>query len=203
MSKGKKKPSLYDLSHEHLNPSDVEDFHKEILHGTDRSIALVGAALVDSALLRVLTIHFVEMDEKHFNAMFFKEGAPLASFSSRIRMGHALGVYDDHLMGILDIIRRVRNAFAHSLRPIDFNHPLVIEECEGLPKAKLKDKLTHSLKPLAENYVAICANIEGVLLDHGKRNVNKKISVDLMKAAPSPDISDELQLLSSQNLGDA
>jgi hypothetical protein len=53
---------------------------------------------------------------------------PLSTFSNKILMGHALRIYDENTRCNLDIVRNIRNAFAHSKRPINFDHDLVIKE---------------------------------------------------------------------------
>ena len=50
MSKGRKKPTLIDLSREPFQPEDRDAHIAEVLVGADRPSALVGCAVVDANL---------------------------------------------------------------------------------------------------------------------------------------------------------
>jgi hypothetical protein len=43
-------------------------------------------------------------------------------------MAYALGVYTDKIQHDLNVVRIIRNAFAHSKKLIDFNDPLILSE---------------------------------------------------------------------------
>ena len=63
----------------------------------------------------------------------FKARGPLATFSARIDAAHAFGLITDSERRDLDLIRQIRNAFAHvslgSLADISFNLPAVRTRC--------------------------------------------------------------------------
>jgi len=63
----------------------------------------------------------------------FKERGPLATFAARIDAAHAFGLITDSERRDLDLIRQIRNAFAHvslsSLTDISFNQPSVRIRC--------------------------------------------------------------------------
>jgi hypothetical protein len=136
-NRGQKKPSLVGLSREPLSVDDKPAARAELLEGTDRSSALVGCALVDSSLVSALTTHFVSMDETQFEELFYSRNAPLQSFSARIQVGRAIGIYGPRVGSMLDSLRKVRNVFAHSIKPLKFDHPLIEKECAKLPDTGL------------------------------------------------------------------
>ena len=74
----------------------------------DRAAAIMAAAFVEDALFRV-------MDRR-------------ASFRSMIETGFERGLYKGLIKDDLHVIRCVRNAFAHVIRPITFDTPEVIIE---------------------------------------------------------------------------
>jgi hypothetical protein len=49
-----------------------------------------------------------------------KPGGPLESFGQRITIGRALGIYGEHTEYNLDLLRLIRNSFAHAHVPITF-----------------------------------------------------------------------------------
>lgn len=174
------KMTLYDLSRETLKPEDVERFQEEILRGTDRASALVAASLVEGALIRALAAHMLIKDDEHFTELFFDRGAVLGDFASRISMGRAFGVYDDYFRDVLDVIRKVRNTFAHAVRPIDFTHELIAAQIAKIPDAPVKEGLPHSMSELRRRYVGVCSNLEVVFIDHSRR-FKTAFVVDLQK----------------------
>jgi hypothetical protein len=78
------------------------------------------------------------------------------SFSSRIRMGRAIGLYDEKLAGILDTIRIVRNGFAHSVVAVTFENELIIAECEKLPAPTMPPDPAHKWSPARDRYFSAC-----------------------------------------------
>jgi DNA-binding MltR family transcriptional regulator len=48
---------------------------------------------------------------------------PLSGFSAKIRMGFALGLYGERTFHDLELLRELRNLFAHGKLAIDFNTP--------------------------------------------------------------------------------
>jgi hypothetical protein len=57
---------------------------------------------------------------------------PLSSFSAKIELGFALGLYDDKLRHPLNMIRDVRNEFAHNMDATSFDHPDVAKLIDDL-----------------------------------------------------------------------
>src|SRR5712672_3321818 len=84
---------------------------------TDRGVGIIGAAYVDLVLLEAITSRLARRDAGLIKLLF--EG-PLQSFSSRIHLGYALGIYGGGVYADLKKIKDIRNAFAHSAEDIDF-----------------------------------------------------------------------------------
>lgn len=99
---------------------------------SDRAIALISATVLDQGLEVTLLSRFVEMDDGGERSLFSDDGAPLASFGAKIRMGHALGVYGVAARQDLTIVRQIRNTFAHSRLTISFDTPEIGEACRQL-----------------------------------------------------------------------
>src|SRR4051794_24166820 len=136
MSRGKKKPSLRDLSHSPLTASEIEEHNSELLVGSDRAVALIACANLENALVLALRARLVPMNETEVDAFFYGQTAVLPNFASQIKMEYAIGIYGHKLKKALDTIRNIRNQFAHSVRVIDFDNDLIINECLNLPDMK-------------------------------------------------------------------
>jgi DNA-binding MltR family transcriptional regulator len=63
--------------------------------------------------------------EKDGQKGLFGPNQPLSSFSAKIRMGFALKLYGELTFHDLELLRKLRNLFAHGRLAIDFNTPEV------------------------------------------------------------------------------
>lgn len=104
-----------------LRDGDLEDFSTflaEFQEETDSGAALVGAALLYLKLADALRALMVSVNA----AEAFLDGATaaLGTFSARIEAAFALGLIDDHERRECDLIRKVRNEFAHRPHGFDF-----------------------------------------------------------------------------------
>src|SRR5580704_5762255 len=69
-------------------------------------------------------------DDKRY--LFESDGGPLSSFHGKILIGFAIGMYGPATRHDLLAIKRIRNAFAHAPRSINFDTPEIISECTRL-----------------------------------------------------------------------
>jgi hypothetical protein len=94
----------------------------------DRALALVGANLVDYSLRLALLSHFAELPEKEIEAVFGMNGS-LSSFANKTQVAYALTIIDYHDKNAIDVIRAIRNAFAHTSMYVSFRTPAVVAHC--------------------------------------------------------------------------
>jgi hypothetical protein len=140
MTDGPRKPSLHELSRQ-LPSGDEYATFIDSLHEIDaRAAALVLASFIDSMLERAIDLNFLLLSRKKDNALFRDKGAPLSSFSAKIAVAHALGIFDDEYRDQLDRFRAIRNTFAHAIRPFDFNEPTIATECLKLDPRRLMNE---------------------------------------------------------------
>jgi mannitol operon repressor len=112
------------------------NFLAEFQEETDRGAALVGAALIDTRLERLLRSHLVE--SKATEELLEGGNAPLATFGSRAKISYALGLITTIEFTESDIIRRVRNEFAHGVHGLTFHNQKISALCNNL-KANTPD----------------------------------------------------------------
>jgi hypothetical protein len=106
------------------------EFLKEFQAETDRGAALVGAALIDDRLERLLRSHL--LDCKESSEILDGGYAPLGTFGARIKSAYCLGLITEAEYRECDLIRRVRNLFAHSLHGLTFRDQQVHDLCNKL-----------------------------------------------------------------------
>lgn len=104
----------------------LEDFQSE----TDRGAALVGAAMVESRLERILDKHLIQNRSSIDLLKGFS--APIATLSAKTNLCHALGLITDKECSEIIIIRKIRNTFAHTFEKIDFSNQTISDLCKNL-----------------------------------------------------------------------
>jgi len=105
-------------------------FLAELQKESDRGAALVGAALLDTRLEHLLLSHMVP--GKVANDLLLGGNAPLGTFSSRISACLALGLITSAERRDLNLIRGIRNEFAHREHGLTFDDERISGLCSSL-----------------------------------------------------------------------
>ena len=120
--KGSRKPSLHSLSR---LPINLETFFKELEGESDRACALIAAAAISDGC-DLLKLYFVKLNETDINHLFYDQGAPFGDFASQTDVSFALGLISSQERLEVNIIRKIRNTFTHTLAQIDLSHEVII-----------------------------------------------------------------------------
>ena len=104
----------------------------ETLNVSDRVAAISCAALLDDILGAVLAARFIKLGKDWQDRIFSDPSATLGTFYSKILIGYAIGVFGPMTRANLDIIRSVRNDFAHSATPLTFDEEDIAKKCRRL-----------------------------------------------------------------------
>jgi DNA-binding MltR family transcriptional regulator len=126
----------------------VKDLHRR----TQAGHALVGVSIMDNILKEALLARMVDLSNTT-TADLFEGYGPLASFSAKIDVAFALGVISKETRGQLLLIKRIRNAFAHTTDYLDFNSPAIVDICSNLPGFK-------EATDIATFYITVLKRIE-------------------------------------------
>lgn len=140
MSKGRKNP--YDLAVDKLRTLSRKRPHRNDLWATvrtarttitdDHSFVLIVGSALEQAIEIALATHFV-LDEAAIVRLFDDESnGPLSSFAAKIKIAYALGIFDKPVKDELDLIRQIRNSFAHSKETLTFSLPDISDACNEL-----------------------------------------------------------------------
>jgi hypothetical protein len=132
--RSKKQQSLKDMVAEPPDLADIMDMLAELENQHDRAAAVILAAQVENTLRAAILSRMV-LEERE-EARLFGPDMPLGTFSAKIKIGFALGVYGPETRTDLDTIREIRNAFAHARKPIKFNTPEIAAACARLRSPK-------------------------------------------------------------------
>jgi DNA-binding MltR family transcriptional regulator len=128
---------------------ELEDRGNEVLskvaaslgHESDRGCVIFGAALLNESLEQLLRASFrrAPEDVKLIDSLF--EGyAPLSTFSAKLQLAYALGILPRHLREKIELVRRIRNEFAHESGPLSFDDSRCADRLKLLFGQMLEDR---------------------------------------------------------------
>jgi hypothetical protein len=124
---------LKELSRAELNLGDLHRIEEELfgIEG-DRALVISSVAFLEGALDRLHRSRLrQDLSKEELSRIFDFEGT-LGSFSSKILMAYALNIIGPISRDNLDLLRHLRNAFAHSRRPLRFDMPEISNACDKL-----------------------------------------------------------------------
>ena len=107
------------------------EFLEEFQAESDRSCAVLGAAFLDEHLRTLLEAFFVD-DPRRIADLFDGAATPLSGFAAKTQMAYALGFLSLGEFRDLDLIRKIRNEFAHDLHGVSFATSSVALRCTEL-----------------------------------------------------------------------
>ncbi len=137
MSKKKKKPLAYEIQ----TKLGIEAFRLSLLDESDRGLVLVGAAFIEEQLEALLRAHFL-FEESLQNSTSEETGkfgkivnklfgyGPLGSFYAKADMAYSLGLIPEWEHWRIDLLRDVRNSFAHNIESSSFESQDVVKLLE-------------------------------------------------------------------------
>lgn len=94
----------------------------ELNNQSDRVATITAAAFFEDALERAIESKFVPLSKTKREKIFDGQ-APLSTFSAKIEIGYALGLYGVVARADLHKTRKIRNLFAHTAEPLEFSEP--------------------------------------------------------------------------------
>ena len=145
--RGRKVPNISRLSREELSLVEFQVALAFIEDESDRGAAIMGAAMVETALVAAIHSKLTNHEEK--DALFHKHGAPFGTMAAKATAVYAFGLCSKQASIELAAIRAIRNQFSHALRYIDFEEPEIEREC-----AKLERHLAGSVEG-TKNHVSL------------------------------------------------
>jgi|ERR1700677_1740560 hypothetical protein len=129
------------------------------------SYAVIGALIVEHELEASIKSRLRKISEKEWEGILTDKEGPLGTFDRKIKFASYLGILDANMKTNLDIIRTVRNRFAHTKRLISFDHPFIADELAKIVAPK-SDKRSFSRTSKFQpqwRYVSLCINSVGLM----------------------------------------
>lgn len=104
------------------------DFFRELQSESDRGAAIIASAWIENLLERKLKTVFTKGNSKSRNRLF--ESQAFSAFHSKALAAHCLGWIDTDIFHDIELVRKIRNRFAHEFHGIDLESPGIRELVE-------------------------------------------------------------------------
>ena len=148
-------------------PNDLLVLRVVLGRETDRGVALMAAAYLDSQLESLLTKYFV--DDARVSADLLSGSGGLSTFSARIDMAYLLALVSPLGRRDLHLIRKIRNEFAHNATLIAFEDEGISARCRELHHDVWKDDL-----PPRKKFIRVAMGAAGLIQGAIKSLVHKQ-----------------------------
>ena len=143
--------------------SDLPAMEAEFYAGTDRPAVILQASNVENILQSLIVKSLRQPLPSDLRDRLFEGSGPMSSFSSKVLVGHALGLFGPVFRHDLDLIRELRNGFAHVRHPLQLTTPVIAGVCAHL---QLPD---HEMRRVPSAYGNLYPDIEVVADDNHPR----------------------------------
>ena len=107
---------------------DWPEMRAEIFNAPDRAAAIIRGSHVEMYLEQLLLAYLPNATPE----IFSQPNGPLTDFYAKNHLAFAMGIIPEALLKDLDVVRRVRNAFAHAPAPMRFSDPPITAECRKM-----------------------------------------------------------------------
>lgn len=139
--------------------NELNSFLKEFQNETDRAAAILGVAYLEDVLSQLFKKIFIN-NEKFIeeNVLGDSRNVVLDTFSKKIATSYALGLLREKEYKDLEIIRRIRNKFAHSMKHLSFEQGAIRDQCLAL---KIAEDVIKG--PLSKANFSDCARLRFII----------------------------------------
>lgn len=116
--------------------STFQNLTEELEGESDRALAVLAAAYLDFLLGEILILQMKVSEKKARELLLNGESGVISTFSAKIRLAYCLGLISDSQKKDLNIIRGIRNGFAHKF-DMSFSESVIADKCRELDGAKI------------------------------------------------------------------
>ena len=137
--------------------NEATRYHTELDGESDRAAAILASAYIEDRLRDAIMRKFTTINKELRDKVFTGYG-PLSTFSAKIDIACALGLYDQKTRKKLHHVKTIRNKFAHAPTPIEFDQKDIADLCRKLTLNSLsvpesmRARYIHYLEEV-ENYI--------------------------------------------------
>lgn len=117
---------IKDSPHDFVSLTQNKELWDEVINSSDRNAVLIAGAAFDTLLERLLKGYLVQ-DSSVSNKI-----AESSVFASKINLCFSLGLISEDEKNDLNILRDIRNAFAHNIFGCDFSNQQITDAVSNL-----------------------------------------------------------------------
>jgi hypothetical protein len=130
---------------------------------SDRAAAIIASALIEYAIEKTIIMRLEINDAGLLDKMTGRDGA-LNSFYTKTYLGCALGLYNMDVAKEVDIVRGIRNRFAHALESISFESEDISKAVSKLPQPAVFRNWPETFSESRKRYIEYCVTFSIVRL---------------------------------------
>jgi DNA-binding MltR family transcriptional regulator len=167
---GKESQSLTTFTKKHL---------EGVLQLSEQGSAIVFSSVVDETLARLLRDFFV----KHPKTVekMLEDPGPISSFGVRIELAFLLGLINSRERRMLNLIRKIRNHFAHSYEFVSFSQSPIKERCLELDVTVIESQTGAPI--FNRKFMEACIYLVDVLWQRSKHIKHQKEPKSIKKSS--------------------
>jgi DNA-binding MltR family transcriptional regulator len=133
---------------------EFTNLRSELTKESDRGMSLYATAYIDKKLELLLKKKLIGSNN-HLKEIFSFNG-PVGTFSSKIKLAYSIGLIDKVIMSDINILRQIRNEFAHSEKNISFETDSIKKLCN-----KLQTKSSDDMKSPRKIFLSVTSGVSG------------------------------------------
>ena len=112
--------------------AEVPEMEREFYGDFDRAVVILQAAAVEIMLEEAIKALMIHRSSRDLSKEVFGFDRPIGTFSAKILIAYALGVFGRKTEHDLRLIRELRNGFAHVRKALGFSVPEIAAICANL-----------------------------------------------------------------------
>jgi hypothetical protein len=147
------------------NDDDVAASVADLSAESDRGAIMIAATQVEDMLEhRIVQLMPNALASEPLRKKVFEIDGPIASFSRKTLVAFAMGIIDERYKDLIELVREIRNACAHSRKPISMKTPELRAICEVLIADILADMTDRSDAAMRQAVIGKCSFISHYIL---------------------------------------
>jgi DNA-binding MltR family transcriptional regulator len=115
------------------SPEDMAVLAELNQGASDRAVGIIAASLVEIHLTQLIKAAFIREvklgDKETVQEFIFRSTGPLGAFAAKTRLAYLMGMISPEAFKDLEIMREIRNRFAHRTDVGSFSHQEISSRC--------------------------------------------------------------------------
>jgi len=153
----------------------LDEYYRQIdAEKNDRGAAILAVTFLEKALEYAISRCFPKrLTQNNYRDLFDNEHAPLGTFYAKILIADSLGIFGKQTLENLNLIKHIRNTFAHAVLPIDFGTKQIVDACTSLvlPKSPSTYRDKPNISTPREKFITICEDTSIALIAYSIKKI--------------------------------